>query len=302
MHTDKNKAYLAIILANTVWSFSSVFGKILLNSLTPLQIILVRFVIGVIILHLFSLRKKLAFNLKEEVYYAFAAFFGVFLYIWLNHIALVYTTATNVGVLSSITPIITGVFGFIFLNEKQLDRFFWIGSLMAMFGVMLIYLTGLDFKVNIIGDTIVLVNDVIWSVYAILLGKINQFGHSTMVVNRRINQYGLSYIVIAYVVTNDSRDWSGLLDKWVLIYLIILGIGASALCFVGWCYSVKILGAGRTGIFTYFGVVLMVFLSSLILGDRMNVKMFIAIGLILIGTIFSEQGKNVFKNRGRVKT
>ncbi len=293
MHTDKEKAYIAVILSNTVWSYSAVSGKFLLQSLTPLQIILVRFAIGVVVLSLFSFKEKIPFHVKEEFYYALTGFFGIFLYVWLNHVALIYTTATNVGVLSAITPIITGLFGYIFLKEKQLDRFFWIGSVIAMIGVMLIYLSGMEFKVNIIGDTIVLVNGIIWSVYAVLLGKINQFGYSVMAINRKVNMYGFLFIAIAYIVTNDSREWSGLFDKGIIPNLLILGIGASALCFAGWSYSVKILGAGRTSIFSYFGVILIVFLSSIFLGDRLDGKMMVAICLILLGTIFSEQGKNI---------
>ena len=292
MSREKEKAYLAAIIPNILLAYAYVSGKILLEKLTPFQLLLARFLLAYFSIYFISFRDRKSFQKKEELFFA-AAGLGNYLSLWMNYVALGYTTATNVGILGAIVPLITGLFGYIFLKEKQLDRFFWSGCVLAIFGVSVIYLKGEGIEIHVIGDTIMLINGVVTAFYSVFVAKINQSGCSAFVASRKINFYSLLYSILFYAVSGDSKDWSGLMDGRIIWNLMLLGVGASAVCLASFSYAIKVLGIGKSGIFSYLCVIMSVIFASTILKDELNWRVVTSAVLILSGTILSEKGKQI---------
>ena len=74
-----------------------------------------------------------------------------------------------------------------------------------------------------------------------------------------------------------------------LLNILFLGAGASALCFVTWNVSVKILGALKTSVYIYMVPVVTVIASAIILGGRMTPASVLGTALTLSGLILSQK-------------
>lgn len=70
--------------------------------------------------------------------------------------------------------------------------------------------------------------------------------------------------------------------------MLFLGLGASALCFVTWTFSLKRLGAVKTSVYIYLVPVVTVLTSALILHERITWLAVAGTALILLGLGISE--------------
>lgn len=284
------KVYFITIITNIALGYAYISGKILLDILTPVQVLFARFVLAAIVLSIVYKKEKLAFNIKEETIYALSAFLGNFLSLWLNYKALLYTTTTNVGVLGAIVPMITGIFGYFLLKDSKPDIFFWSGCVFAMLGVVLIYI-GDGFELHILGDTITIASGIAASLYLVLLGKVSQVGHSVGATSKRITFYSLIILGVANFVSGNPGGWSALLDVKMIFNILLLGIGVSGLCLVGYGYSTRVLGAGRASVFSYICTISSVIFSSVVIGEHVGINIIVSTALIIAGTFISERGQ-----------
>ena len=95
----------------------------------------------------------------------------------------------------------------------------------------------------------------------------------------------------------DSVDFSRFTQVQIVGNFFFLGIGASALCFVTWNFSVKNLGAVRSTVYIYTIPMLTTLASVFILGEMLTMKAFIGILLTLAGLILSEMPNFLYKRK-----
>ena len=82
--------------------------------------------------------------------------------------------------------------------------------------------------------------------------------------------------------------------------ILYLGFGASALCFVTWNWSVKILGAVKTSVYIYMVPVITVVTSAVFLHE--NITWIAVLGIILtLAGLFISEGKLIEKLRRNIK-
>ena len=88
-------------------------------------------------------------------------------------------------------------------------------------------------------------------------------------------------------------DFQPGLDRFVnpvnLGNLVFLGLGASALCFATWTFSVRVLGAVRTSIYIYLVPVITAICSVIILGEQLTIMSISGIILTLLGLLLSQR-------------
>ena len=137
--------HLLAFITIFIWGTTYISTKVLLDSFTPVQILFIRFVIGVVALsiacpHILKLKDK-----KQELIFMGAGLTGVTLYYLLENIALSYTLASNVGVIISVAPFFTAILTRIFYRkDEKLSLNFFIGFIIAMIGIgVILAMTGL---------------------------------------------------------------------------------------------------------------------------------------------------------------
>lgn len=116
-------------------------------------------------------RKILPFKgWHEEGYYIIAGLFGVFLYYYLENVALTFTLAMNVGIIGSVSPFMTALISRFILKQGRIPRVFVLGFICSMIGIALISFSG-TLNVNPIGDGLALIATICWASYSLVIKK-----------------------------------------------------------------------------------------------------------------------------------
>lgn len=290
MKTDTARGHLAAFVTILIWGTTFISTKVLLRVFAPIEILLIRFVIGYAALWCVRPHRLKTADKKQEWYFAAAGLCGITLYYLLENIALTYTLASNVGVIISIAPFFTAIFAWMFLRDRRPDIRFFLGFFMAMAGIALLsFGKDASLQVNPIGDLLGVAAAVIWAAYAILTKKISGFGYDIILTTRRIFFYGLLFMVPISLVLGVHVEIQNLAVGGVLPNLLFLGIGASALCFVTWNTAVKHLGSVKTSVYIYMVPVITAVTSAVILHETLTATAVCGIVLTLAGLFLSEK-------------
>ncbi|MFA6848972.1 MAG: DMT family transporter [Selenomonadaceae bacterium] len=272
-----------------VWGTTFISTKILLQALSPIEILFSRFILGFIALYLAYPHRLQIRDKQQQFVFAAAGLCGITLYYLLENIALTYSLASNVGVIISISPFFTALFAHWFLKGERLRLSFFIGFAAAITGITLITFSSSSvLHLDPFGDLLAIGAAIVWSFYSILTRKISAYGYPAVAATRHIFFYGLLFMLPALYIFDFHPDIAVFSNTVVLCNLLFLGLAASALCFVTWTIAVNILGAVRTSIYIYLVPVITVICSTLILSEQITPLAAIGILLTLSGLLISE--------------
>ena len=286
------KGHVAALVTIFIWGTAFVSTRILLSSFQPIEIIFYRFSIGLFVLMLAYPRRLRVTNKKEEFTFAIAGLCGVALYFLLENIALMYTAASNVGVIIAVSPFFTALLANWLLDGEKLKANFFIGFIVAIIGIALISFNGITvLALNPIGDILALLAAIVWAMYSILLRKIGRFGYNTIQTTRRIFCYGLIILVPTLFFFQFEFGLERFTQPVNAFNILFLGLGATALCFATWNLAVRTLGAVKTSIYIYLVPAITVVASVIVLAER--VTWMSALGTILALTGLFISGKKI---------
>lgn len=296
--TSTAKGHMAALLTIFIWGTTFIATKILLHSFTPVEILFFRFFIGYLALWAVMPRRLKVKGMGEELYFLAAGLCGVTLYFLLENFALTFTLAANVGVIISIAPFFTALFGWLFLKGERPGARFLAGFVIAIAGVCLIsFRGGQGPQVNPLGDGLAVIAAVVWAAYGTLTKKISYFGYGTIKTTRRTFFYGLLLMIPVLAFGEFRLGPERFVPGPDLYYLLFLGLGASALCFVTWNYAVKVLGPVKTSAYIYLVPVITVTTSVAVLQEKINGMAVCGIALTLAGLILSESRITIRRKR-----
>ena len=284
--------HIAAFLTILIWGTTFISTKVLLISFEPVEILFIRFMIGYFALWCVCPRRLKVRRRKQEWYFAAAGLCGVTLYYLFENIALTYTLASNVGVIISIAPFFTVIFSCLFLHDRRPNIRFFAGFLIALAGIFLISFGGeKNLQLNPVGDLLAVIAAMIWAAFSTITKKISGFGYNTIQTTRRTFFYGLIFMVPALLLMDFHMELQQFASLKIVLNLLFLGFGASALCFVTWNLAVKILGSVKTSVYIYMVPVITAVTSALILHEKLTLTIVSGIVLTLIGLFLSEDRK-----------
>lgn len=289
MKDPATTGHLLALVTILIWGTTFIATKLLLVTFQPVEILFFRFLLGLLALHLVYPRRLKGTSFRQEATLAAAGLCGVCLYYLLENIALTYTLASNVGVIVSVAPVFTALLGRWFLQEEGgLSRRFFLGFGVAMAGICLISFNGAQLSLNPTGDLLSLLAALVWAAYSVLTKKISGWGYHTILTTRRIFLYGLIFMLPALALFPFRLGLDRFGDPETIGYLLFLGLGASALCFVTWNQAVKLLGALKTSVYIYMVPVVTVITSVLVLGEPITPLAAVGTGCTLLGLALSQ--------------
>lgn len=271
-----------------VWSTTFVSTKVLLRSFQPIEVLVLRFIIGTLALFIMKPSPLRLKDKKHELYFAAAGLSGITLYFLFENIALSYTTASNVGIIISVAPIFTILLSRWLLPGIKLHLRFFLGFAAAITGIFFISFGGDSLTVNPFGDALTVLAALGWGFYSIAIEKVAKLGYPAIQATRRIFLYGLVFLLPALFIFPFRPQISLLLLPVNFLNLLYLGLGASAICFVVWNHAVSIIGPVKTSVYIYTSPIFTVLFSALILGERLTPLAMFGILLTLAGLVLSE--------------
>ncbi|MDY0287776.1 MAG: DMT family transporter [Sphaerochaeta sp.] len=281
--------HLAILTVVLIWATTYISTKILLDAFTPMQILLVRTLLGFSFLFLLNPRKMVYKQKGDRLILAGAGLCGIFLYYYLENTALVYSSASNVGVIVATAPFFTLLAVHFILKEEQLKAQYFVGFALSMLGISLISYSGQsELALNPLGDFLAILGIVVWAFYTTLTRLVSRRGYPTLLATRAMFFYALLGMVVANLLFGDLLDLSVVVQRPYVFHFLFLGLIASALCFVFWNFGLKSIGAIKSSFYLYLSPVITIVFSVIVLGEVITPTAAIGTALTLAGLLVSE--------------
>ncbi len=289
-HAASSRGHLFALFTVSVWGITFVSTKVLLVDFSPIEVLFYRFLIGFVVLFAFRPRHVRIGGWREELLVAAAGLTGVVLYFLLENLALVFTSASNVGVIVAMNPFFTALLSAVFLKDEKLHPLFFVGLAIAMVGVVSISWNGLGTG-NAVGDALAVAAVVVWAVYAVLTRKIGQLFDDPIQMTKRTFAWGLVLMLPLLFLFDFRFGIERFLDPVMTGNMLFLGVGASAACFATWGIAVKKLGAMKTSAYLNLVPIITVSASVLVLGEPLTPQIVLGVLLTLVGLVLSERSK-----------
>ena len=285
----KNRLYtLLALLVILFWGTTFVSTKILLTRLSPVQIMLLRYLIAYAALLVIHPKFHRPEGLRQELCCIAAALCGSTLYFLAENTALSYPQASNVSLLISAAPILTSVVAHLFTRDERLTRHAFYGFFLAMAGIFLVVFNGhFVLKLSPAGDLLALAAALSWAFYTVILRKIDS-RYQPVYITRRIFFYSIVTMLPCLLFDRAPFDPAVLRLPEVWGNLLFLGVVASSLCYVLWYHVVGQLGAVRANNFVYLNPLVTMLASVAVLHERITLLMLAGAGLILMGVMIAE--------------
>lgn len=283
------KGHLLALFTIICWGTTFISTKILLVDFSPIEILLTRFVIGLSILYIIRPEPLKLRHEEHRLYLVVAALSGITLYYLMENIALTYTYASNVGIISSTAPFFAAILASFTLRKHAITGPFIVGFIISMIGIVFIALEESSLNINPKGDILALGAAVLWAVYAVVLKKICAFGYDMIVITREIFLYGVILMIPPVIFMGFNIDLIYLLEPVNLANMLYLGIGASAICFLTWNFATKYLGVVKTTVYIYACPVVTVITAYIVLNEPITLYKLIGMVLAIVGLVISQR-------------
>lgn len=291
MKLDNRWYHLTALVIVFIWGTTFVSTKVLLlNGLSPEDILFYRFVIAYVGIWFLGKSKIWSDTWKDEFLFLLLGVFGGSLYFITENTALKYTLASNVSLIVCTAPLFTAIFSHYFLKNERLSRRIINGSLLAFLGMALVVFNGhFVLKLNPVGDLLSLSAALCWAFYTIILKQVST-RYNSLFITRKVFFYGLLTIAPVFLFRSLTVSQELLFKPVVWGNLLFLGIVASLICYYVWNIIIKKLGAVRATNYIYLNPLATLITSAVIIHEKITVMALIGAFLILAGVFWVEKG------------
>jgi len=285
----KIKGHLLALLCVIAWGTSFLVSKTLMEKITPVQLMFLRFVIAW--LSIWVIYPKWYFRWREEGRFIVLSLVGNTLYYLSENTALKLTLASNVSILVSAAPIVSAVMLGLFeknskLSGRQID-----GIGIAFLGVLHVVFNGvLVLELNPVGDLLALAAAAFWALYGFLAKRVMD-RYNTYLCTRKLMFYGI--LTTVPLVIAEGHGLSGIVSMKAgdLCGLFYLGLICSALCYLMWNEAISDIGAMKANIYVYAVPVVTLIASVIFLEETISLPAVIGVALVVGGMLLSSLAK-----------
>lgn len=286
----KRKEYLVILFLTLIWGSAFSFIKVALETFTPFQLVLARFlpVLPIFLVSIYYYRLELStISKKDWMLLTIGGFFAVVGYSIALFTGQSYAPASIASLVISLNPP-TIIAGAILLRGEKVSKFFLIGVLVAFIGMIILSMSRerIGFDINMVTGIVILLGcPISWGAYTLLL---------TNVVKRLppILASSLSVVIgsIMLLPTIPFAFREGVPQFGIgWIYALYLGIFSTYLGYIFWNWLLLKRGAARTGIIVYLNTLWGVLLAIIWLEEPMTWQIMIGAGCILLGVAVAKR-------------
>jgi drug/metabolite transporter (DMT)-like permease len=285
--------YFVALFVVLIWGTTFVSSKVLLNSgLLPADIFFVRFVMAYCCMLCISHKRLFANSVADELTLVGLGMMGGSIYFLVENMALLHSTASNVSILVSTTPLVTAMLLAIFYKSERLSARQIFGSVLAFVGVVLVVLNGQFFlHLNPLGDALALGASFTWGFYSLFMRRI-MGRYSADFITRKVFFYGLVTILPYFALVhplNIGLLTSGNMTIWG--NLIFLGFVASTGGYLLWNWVMRKLGAVKSTNFIYLQSLVAMVAGHVILGERITLMAIAGAVILIVGMVLAVRKK-----------
>ena len=279
---------LSLTFAMFIWASSFIALKTAMLDLEPYTVIFLRmFTASLCFVYFIKDFIKYDFSRSDIKYIVLLAFFEPCLYFIFEAKAIQLTTASQVGIITSLMPIITAMAAGYFLKEiisKQLI----FGSLIALFGAVWLSLQAVS-SVNapnpLLGNFYELLAMVCGAGYTIVARYLSEKYSALFITAIQVFIGAIFFFpLFIYEYNTGNLNFTNNAILCVFYLGVIVTLGGYGL----YNYALTKIEASKAAVFIYLIPVFTIILAYLILEEKLNTIEFIACCMILIGVFISE--------------
>lgn len=291
-------AHTLAIITILIWGTTLLSTKILLTQFSPEEILAYRLFTAYLILIVIYPKKVKILPIKEEILFCLLGVNGISLYYWTENLALKYTYASNVALIASAIPIFTALIAHFMSNNEKLTINMLLGFIIAIIGISIVVYNGKVLKLNPKGDLMAIISSILFSIYSILIKKVND-KYSQLFIVRKIFFYGIMTMLPILLASKVILFKMPKLNSNIILNLLYLSIFASVLCFLMWNKAINIIGSIKTTNYIYFIPLITMISSNVILNENISKLMLLGGVLILVGVYINQSKRidNIFKTQ-----
>ncbi|NPV85298.1 MAG: DMT family transporter [Anaerolineae bacterium] len=235
---NKKLAFLALVVSMILWGVAFAALKVVLRQIGPFTVNVLRFVIALMVLTPFAMREGYRFSIAVRPNFLLYGFTGIFLGFSLQNVGMVFSSAANAALIDAGQAALVVLLSFVILKERLTSKRL-LGVLISTAGVLMITLSkeSLQSPSSLIGNLFLIAGITAWAVY-VIQGKVLVEKHSSLVVTTASFQAGLLFLIpvalLELLLQGVPRMTTG-----IILPLIYLGIGPSAVAFYLWNYGLR---------------------------------------------------------------
>ncbi len=275
------QAGLLALFAAMLWGGMNVSVKIALTGVPPFALAGIRFIIGSLVVLLWTVSIGVPLRLEEKErrgLVQLAVLFAVqicFLYVGTH-----FTLASRATILNSIHPFFTALFAHLMLTGDRLSRIKMIGIALSFSGVILIFGESLALKdlSYLSGDLLVLTSGLLLGFRLVYIKRLIQGMHP----GKLLLWQGVFSIPIFFLLSYFfERDFHYRITLAVIGGILYQGLVVAGFCFILWTVLLGRHMASRLGVFHFVTPIVGVVFSNLLLGE--GISLWIVASMLLVG-------------------
>jgi len=290
MHYSSYKARAALLTAMVIWSTSFVALKATFRVYDPMFVIWGRQVLASIVF-LFVIKKlwaKCRYKKGDIKYLLLMSLFEPCLYFMFEAIAIVNTTASQAGMLTSMLPMLVAVAAFFILKERT-TPLMWLGFTFAIAGAILLSVFSEiteDAPNPVLGNFFEFMAMVCATGYTITLKKLSARYNPFFLTAVQCFVGTIFFLAVIIISGAGFPSHFELMPAACIVYLgLVVTLGAYGLYSVG----VSIINASIATAFVNLIPVFTIFWGWLFLGETMNLIQYAGCGLVFSGVYLSQK-------------
>jgi drug/metabolite transporter (DMT)-like permease len=286
----KPRTAIKSFLAISFWGTSFVATKIVVQQVSPLAVIVLRFGLGWGVLMLVCLKRRQIVWIKgrDLPWLALLGLNGIAVHQLLQANGLVTTSATNSGWIVALTPIFAALLAWL-LARESFGALKVIGLCVASVGTLLVIsrgnlaggLGGL-LHVATVGDGLMLLSSPNWALFTVLSKRMMKTRYPPALMMMYV--IGLGWLMVLPLFA-AQRGWTQMptlsVEGWISV--IFLGLACSGLAYVFWYDALLAADASQVASFLYLEPIVTVVVAATWIGERVTWATLIGGGTILLG-------------------
>lgn len=288
-------AHLGALLTVTFWATSFLSTKVLMEKggFTPVEMYVYRFALAYIILLCITFRHIRSRSWRDELTLVVSGICAGSLYFITENYALRLTSAGNVSLLASISPLFTTFLMALVFGQK-IKTGVLIGSGLAIAGVACIILsngTGLEFRPQ--GDLLAIAAALCWAIYTIAVRRVIPL-YTSLFITRKLFFYGVITALPLLFIQHEPYHLSLLFDlsqPEYILNLLFLVMMCSVSAYLIWNEAMKKLGSVTANNYLYLQPPITMVAGYFFLDEKIFLFGYVGCALVIGGLIISDKWK-----------
>ncbi len=296
------KAHIALFFVSVIYAGNYTIAKeVMPTYLTPEAIVFTRILTGAVVFSLLTIFKTERVEKADFGRLILCGLLGAALNMLVFFKGLNLTTPINASLILLLVPIIVLVVSAIFLKER-ITNIKIIGIITGVIGAVILVVNNRTISLDssgFIGDLLVCVNSISYSIYLVLVRKM-MLKYNTLIVLKWVFIFGFLFVFPFTFLDFLNSDWSNIpFNIWLALLYILLGV--TILTYLFNAYALRFVNTSVVSIYIYLQPLIASIIALSFGKDTLSIEKLTAYVLIFSGVLMVSQSKTWWKEKFQFK-